>query len=87
MDKVSEQSVALCNQLLQATMHALPHETQRELLKLTVWKRNRRAHTIYVLERVLDSGAEGNIMTRIPGPGEDEEIQLHADSGFRILMY
>ncbi|KAF9516299.1 hypothetical protein BS47DRAFT_1483996 [Hydnum rufescens UP504] len=86
MDKVSEQSVALCNQLLQATMGALPHETQRELLKLTVWKRNRRVHTIYVLERVLDSGAKGNIMTRIPGPGEDEETQLHTDSGFRILM-
>ncbi|KAF9502641.1 hypothetical protein BS47DRAFT_1370123, partial [Hydnum rufescens UP504] len=67
--------------------NALPPGTQRSLLELTVWKRNRRVHTIYVLERVLDSGAEGNIMTRTRGPGEDEETQLHADSSFRILMY
>jgi hypothetical protein len=51
MDTVSEQSAASCNQLLRATMDALPHETERELLRLTVWKRNRRVHTIYVLKR------------------------------------
>jgi hypothetical protein len=51
MDKVSEQSTASCNQLLQATMDALPDETRRELLRLTVWKRNRRNHTLYVLRR------------------------------------
>jgi hypothetical protein len=51
MDKVSKQSTASCNQLLQATMDGLPDETQRELLRITVWKRNRRMHTIYVLIR------------------------------------
>ncbi|KAF9509661.1 hypothetical protein BS47DRAFT_1348963, partial [Hydnum rufescens UP504] len=51
MHEVTEQSIALCNQLLGATMDALPNETQRSLLHLTVWKRNRRIHTIYVLQR------------------------------------
>ncbi|KAF9507790.1 hypothetical protein BS47DRAFT_1321037 [Hydnum rufescens UP504] len=64
MHEVTEQSIALCNQLLGATMDSLPNETQRLLLRLTVWKRNRRIHTVYVLERVLDGGAEGNIMTK-----------------------
>jgi len=67
-------------------LDALPPGTQRSLLELTVWKRNRWVHTIYVLERVLGGGAKGNIMTRTPGPGEDEETQLRADSRFRILM-
>ncbi|KAF9504980.1 hypothetical protein BS47DRAFT_1354519, partial [Hydnum rufescens UP504] len=87
MDQVSEESTASCNQLLRATLDALPHETQRALLRLTVWKRNRRIHTIYVLIRVLlESGAKGNIMTRTPGSGEDEESQLCGDNGFKILM-
>ncbi|KAF9503468.1 hypothetical protein BS47DRAFT_1356164 [Hydnum rufescens UP504] len=51
MHEVTEQSIALCNQLLGATMDALPNETQRSLLHLTVWKRNRRIHTIHVLQR------------------------------------
>jgi hypothetical protein len=51
MDEVSERSIALCDQLLRVTMDALPHETQRTLLGLTVWKRNRRMHTTYVLKR------------------------------------
>jgi len=86
MHEDTKQSVASCAQLLQTTIDALPPSTQRSLLELTVWKRNRRVHTISVLERVLDSGAEGNIMTRTPEPGEDEETQLRADSRFRILM-
>ncbi|KAF9520024.1 hypothetical protein BS47DRAFT_1336318 [Hydnum rufescens UP504] len=51
MHEVTERSIALCNQLLQVTMDALPHETQTSLLGLTVWKRNRRIHTMYVLQR------------------------------------
>jgi len=86
MHEVTEQSIALCNQLLQATMVSLPDETQRSLLRLTVWKRNRRIHTMYVIQRVLDSGVEGNIMAKAPGPGEDEESWLCADKGFGILM-
>ncbi|KAF9512783.1 hypothetical protein BS47DRAFT_1035520 [Hydnum rufescens UP504] len=85
MHEDTEQSVASCEQLLRTTIDALPDGTQRLLLSLTVWKRNRRIHTIYVVQRVLDSGAEGNIMNRTPGPGEDEESQLRADNGFRIL--
>jgi len=86
MHEDTKQSVASCAQLLQTTIDALPPGTQRSLLELTVWKRNRWVHTIYVLERVLGGGAKGNIMTRTPGPGEDEETQLRADSRFRILM-
>ena len=51
MHEDSEQSVASCNQLLQATMGALPPTAQRLLLGVTVMKRNRRAHTIFVLRR------------------------------------
>ncbi|KAF9507558.1 hypothetical protein BS47DRAFT_289612 [Hydnum rufescens UP504] len=86
MHEVSEWSIASCDQLLQVTMDALPHETQRSLLGLTVWKRNRRIHTIYVLKRVLHAGAKGNIVVRTPQPVQDEESELHADKGFRILM-
>jgi len=86
MDEVSERSTASCNKLLRVTMDALPHETQRSLLGLTVWKRNRRVHTIYVLRRVLHAGAEGNIVVRAQQPGNDEESELRADRGFRILM-
>jgi len=86
MHEDTEQSVASGEQLLRTTIDALPDGTQRLLLSLTVWKRNRRIHTIYVVQRVLDSGAEGNIMNRTPGPGEDEESQLRADNRFRILM-
>jgi hypothetical protein len=51
MHEDTEQSVASCNQLLQTTLDALPHGTQRLLLSLTVWKRNRRIHTNWVLFR------------------------------------
>ena len=51
MHEDSEQSIGSCNQLLQATMDALPSETQGLLLRLMIWKRNRRAHTVYVLAR------------------------------------
>ncbi|KAF9507251.1 hypothetical protein BS47DRAFT_1333382 [Hydnum rufescens UP504] len=54
MHEETEQSVASCNRLLQTTLDALPHGTQRLLLSLTVWKRNRRIHTNYVLFRVLE---------------------------------
>ncbi|KAF9507714.1 hypothetical protein BS47DRAFT_281392 [Hydnum rufescens UP504] len=86
MDEVSEQSIASCNELLEVTMDALPHETQRSLLGLTVWKRNRRIHTAYVLKHVLHAGAEGNIMVKTPQPVQDEESELCTDKGFRILM-
>jgi len=86
MHEVTERSIALCNQLLQTTMDSLPDETQRSLLGLTVWKRNRRIHTIYVLQQVLGGGVKENIMTKVPGPGKDEESLLCADKGFRILM-
>jgi hypothetical protein len=51
MHEDTEQSVASCEQLLQTTIDALPDGTQRLLLSRTVWKRNRRIHTIYVLQR------------------------------------
>ena len=51
MDEVSKRSIALCDQLLRVTRDALPNETQRSILGLTVWKRNRRVHTVYVLQR------------------------------------
>ncbi|KAF9519593.1 hypothetical protein BS47DRAFT_1158118 [Hydnum rufescens UP504] len=82
----TEQSIASCDQLLQTTIDAVPHGTQRLLLSLTIWKRNRRIHTIYVLERVLKGGAKGNIMARTPGPGKDEALELRGDKGFWILM-
>ena len=53
MHEDSEQSVASCNQLLQATMDALPHTAQRLLLGVTILKRNRWTHTIYVLIRCV----------------------------------
>jgi len=85
MHEESEESVASCNGLLQTTMGALPNGTQRLLLGLTIWKRNRWSHTVYVLEQVLKAAAAavGNI---ISGPGEDEESVLRADEGFKILM-
>ncbi|KAF9507491.1 hypothetical protein BS47DRAFT_1333233 [Hydnum rufescens UP504] len=86
MDEVSMQSMALCDQLLLVTMDALPHETQRSLLRLTVWKRNRRIHTMFVLKRVLHAGTQGSIVARTQQPVQDEESELHADLGFRILM-
>ncbi|KAF9506468.1 hypothetical protein BS47DRAFT_1333835 [Hydnum rufescens UP504] len=86
MDEVSMRSIALCDQLLLVTMDALPHETQRSLLRLTVWKRNRRIHTMFVLKRVLHAGTEGSIVARTQQPVQDEESELCADKGFRILM-
>ncbi|KAF9505100.1 hypothetical protein BS47DRAFT_1354342 [Hydnum rufescens UP504] len=86
MDEVSMRSIALCDQLLLVTMDALPHETQRSLLRLTVWKRNRRIHTMFVLKRVLHAGTQGSIVARTQQPVQDEESELHADKGFRILM-
>ncbi|KAF9520045.1 hypothetical protein BS47DRAFT_1387663 [Hydnum rufescens UP504] len=65
MHEDTKQSVASCNRLLRTTIDALPPGTQRSLLKLTVGKRNRRVHTIYVLERVLDGGAEGPVSSCI----------------------
>jgi hypothetical protein len=51
MHEDTEGSVALCDQLLRATLDALPRGTQNLLLRLTIWKRNRRVHTIHVLDR------------------------------------
>jgi len=82
MGEASNQSGILCDRLLRVTMDALPQETQRSLLGLTVRKRNRRIHTISVLKRVLDGVIEGNIVPI----AQDEESELWANKGFRILM-
>ncbi|KAF9504180.1 hypothetical protein BS47DRAFT_1322676 [Hydnum rufescens UP504] len=45
MDEDTEQSIALCTQLLQTTADALPYGMQHSLLNLIIWKRHHQHHT------------------------------------------